>query len=107
VKTLGRTTLFVDGLHELAASRGNSLTIARQLVVSYTTFSPLPSHEATAVVFFFPTQLLPAASIFGSGASYAARTFLSYLQKRCQRQAGAVLYWCKGTNYKAKNQILF
>ena len=32
----------VDGLHELAASSGNSPTVTRRLVVSYTTFSPLP-----------------------------------------------------------------
>ena len=32
-----------DGLHELAASRWNSPAITRRLVVSYTTFSPLPN----------------------------------------------------------------
>jgi len=31
-----------DGLHELAAPRWNSPLIAQRLVVSYTTFSPLP-----------------------------------------------------------------
>jgi len=31
-----------DGLHELAAPRWHSPTITRRLVVSYTTFSPLP-----------------------------------------------------------------
>ena len=35
------------GLHELAASRRHSLTIARQLVVSYATFSPLPLPSPT------------------------------------------------------------
>ena len=32
----------ICGLHELTAPRWHSLTITRQLVVSYTTFSPLP-----------------------------------------------------------------
>ena len=31
-----------DSLHELAAPRRHSPTITRRLVVSYTTFSPLP-----------------------------------------------------------------
>ena len=33
-----------DGIRELAASRWNSPTITRRLVVSYTTFSPLPTY---------------------------------------------------------------
>ena len=92
----------VDGIHELAASSGNSPTITRRLVVSYTTFSPLPlsfliphfsflishlslliSHfsfqKRGAVVLFFPHQLSPTASTFRSGAPCAARTFLSCL----------------------------
>ena len=32
----------ICGLHELTAPRWHSLAITRQLVVSYTTFSPLP-----------------------------------------------------------------
>ena len=32
----------ICGIHELTAPRWHSLTITRQLVVSYTTFSPLP-----------------------------------------------------------------
>ena len=32
----------ICGIHELTAPRWYSLTITRQLVVSYTTFSPLP-----------------------------------------------------------------
>ena len=32
-----------DGLHELAASSGHSSTVTCRLVVSYTTFSPLPN----------------------------------------------------------------
>ena len=66
-----------DGIRELAASRRNSLTITRQLVVSYTTFSPLPPTEAGAVILFSRILLSPTAGIFTSGVSYAARTFLS------------------------------
>ena len=69
-----------DGIRELAAPRWNSLTITRQLVVSYTTFSPLPIfNQSMAVVFFYQYLLSPIASIFGSGAPCAARTFLSCL----------------------------
>jgi len=63
-----------DGIRELAASRRNSTTVTRRLVGSYPTFSPLPLR---AVVFFFRLQPSPAAGTFTSGASYAARTFLS------------------------------
>jgi len=66
----------VDGLRELAASRWNSTAVTNRLVVSYTTFSPLPFR---AVVFFSHIQLSPTASIFRSGAPCAARTFLSFL----------------------------
>ena len=64
-----------NGLHELAASRWHSPQIALRLVVSYTTFSPLP-HLRVAVILFCHILLSPIASIFGSGASCAARTFL-------------------------------
>lgn len=72
----------ICGLHELTAPRWHSLAITRQLVVSYTTFSPLPLR---AVILFFHIQLSPTASVFGSGTSYAARTFLSH-HCWCQRQ---------------------
>ena len=74
----------ICGLHELTAPRWHSLTITRQLVVSYTTFSPLlsPPHSKSkivkAVIFFCRHLLSPIASIFGSGMPYAARTFLSH-----------------------------
>ena len=72
-----------DGIHELAASRWNSPAIARRLVVSYTTFSPLPPNsqfsKRGAVVLFFHIQPSPTASTFRSGAPFAARTFLSCL----------------------------
>ena len=75
----------ICGLHELTAPRWHSLAITRQLVVSYTTFSPLPDttpawirDKFRAVIFFYRHLLSPIASIFGSGMPYAARTFLSH-----------------------------
>ena len=66
-----------DGLRELAASSGHNQMITHLLVVSYTAFSPLP-FIGMAVVFFCLNLLLPIASIFGSGAPDAARTFLPH-----------------------------
>ncbi len=79
----------ISALHELTAPRWHSLAITRQLVVSYTTFSPLPDtkprrmlkapslrNKFRAVVFFYRHLLSPIASIFGSGMPFAARTFL-------------------------------
>lgn len=53
--------------------------ITHQLVVSCTTFSPLP-HQNKAVILFYLYLLLPIASTFGSRASCAARTFLSHIK---------------------------
>ena len=81
----------ICGLHELTAPRWHSLTITRQLVVFYTTFSPLlsPPHSKSkivkAVIFFCRHLLSPIASIFGSGMPYAARTFLSHLKDASDR----------------------
>ena len=72
----------ICGLPELTAPRWHSLAITRQLVVSYTTFSPLLSPTVGigggAVIFFYRHLLSPIASSFGSGMPYAARTFLSH-----------------------------
>jgi len=76
LRQLGRATLSRDGLHELAAPSRYSPTITRWLVVSYTTFSPLPLRRE-AVVLFYRHLLSPIASTFRSGAPCAARTFLS------------------------------
>ncbi len=73
-----------DGIRELAASRRHSPMITHRLVVSYTTFSPLP--QKVAVILFCLTLLSPIASTLGSGAPYAARTFLSH-HNQCQRQS--------------------
>lgn len=79
----------ICGIHELTAPRWHSLTITRQLVVSYTTFSPLhhPHHGKAggAVIFFYRHLLSPIASSFGSGMLYAARTFLSHLKDASDR----------------------
>ena len=99
-----------DGLHELAASRRHSPQIALRLVVSYTTFSPLPAYYAcggtgqgrqdgTAVVFFCLTLLLPIASTFRSGASCAAQAG--------QRQAGTLLFSMRNYYIPAEKPNLF
>ena len=79
----------ICGLHELTAPRWHSLAITRQLVVSYTTFSPLLSPTVGigggAVIFFYRHLLSPIASSFGSGMLYAARTFLSHLKDASDR----------------------
>lgn len=79
----------ICGIHELTAPRWHSLTITRQLVVSYTTFSPLLSPTVGigggAVIFFYRHLLSPIASSFGSGMLYAARTFLSHLKDASDR----------------------
>ena len=67
-----------DGIHELAAPSRYSPMITHWLVVSYTTFSPLPLRRK-AVVFFYRHLLSPIASTFRSGVPCAARTFLSCL----------------------------
>ena len=79
-EAFGRAALVVDGLHELAASSGNSPTITRRLVVSYThllTLAPSLAKRGGAVIFFSPNQPSPTASTFRSGVPCAARTFLS------------------------------
>ena len=45
LRQLGRATLSRDGLHELAAPSRHSPMITHWLVVSYTTFSPLPPRK--------------------------------------------------------------
>ena len=94
-----------DGIHELAASSGNSTTITRCLVVSYTTFSPLLVAKR---LFSSPLtnccQLLLLSEVerpMPPGLS----SRLSF--QKHQRQAEAVLSDCKGTNKRVKSQILF
>ena len=70
--------------------------ITHWLVVSYTTFSPLPPHEEVAVVLFCLHLLSPIASIFRSGAPYAARTFLSCQMTPATDRGSA--FECKDTN---------
>jgi hypothetical protein len=86
----------ICGIHELTAPRWHSLTITRQLVVSYTTFSPLLSPTVGigggAVIFFYRHLLSPIASSFGSGMLYAARTFLSHLKDASDRPEHCFLH---------------
>ena len=90
-RPVGQATLNDDGIHELAASSRHSSAITRRLVVSYTTFSPLLLHVGGAVIFFCLHLPSPTASIFRSGAPYAARTFLSHLKDASDR-AGVLPY---------------
>ena len=60
----------ICGIHELTAPRWHSLTITRQLVVSYTTFSPLlsPSHSKSGIsksgYFLLPTPTVTNSFYF-------------------------------------------
>ena len=94
---VGQATLIDDGIHELAASSQHSPAITRRLVVSYTTFSPLPTPMGQAVVFFCLHLPSPTASIFRSGAPCAARTFLSHLSWMPAMKPGHCLTNCKSS----------
>ena len=99
-----------DGLHELAASSGHSPVITHWLVVSYTTFSPLPTpsistykrenQRGKAVVFFCRHILSPISSTFRSEAPYAARTFLSCREAPATDRNSA--FWLQ--KYKKKSK---
>ena len=91
-----------NGLRELAASRWHSPQITLWLAVSYTTFSPLPTFRQ-AVVFFCRILLSPIASTFGSGASYAARTFL--LPQRASGRPERCFLTAKLINLNEKQRI--
>jgi hypothetical protein len=67
--------------------------------VSYTTFSPSPLR---AVIFFFPHQPSPTASIFRSGVSCAARTFLSPLLSETPAASRGSASRCKGMKISIK-----
>ena len=93
----GGLPLHGDGIHELAASSGNSPPITRRLVVSYTTFSPLPPRGR-----FFSSPLTSCRQLllFSEVECPVPPGLSSRLsfQKR-QRQAGTVLSDCKGTSF--------
>ena len=94
-----------DGLHELAASRWNSPSITRRLVVSYTTFSPLPaSGRLFSSSISSCRQLLLLSEVECPVLpGLSSRRFLSFFMKKKrssnQRQAEAVLSSCKSTNF--------
>jgi len=94
-----------DGLHELAAPRWNSPPITRRLVVSYTTFSPLPASGRLFSSSISSCHQLLLLSEVGCPVlpGLSSRRFLSFFFKKKrssnQRQARAVLSGCKSTNF--------
>ena len=68
---------------------------ARRSPADWWSLTP-PSHPylaSEAVIFFFPNQLSPAASTFRSGASCAARTFLSPLLSETPAASQGSAFW--------------
>ena len=70
-----------DGIHELAASRGHSTAITRRLVVSYTTFSPLPRRERGGY-FLLPSPTVTHSFYFRKWSALCCPDFPLALQKR-------------------------
>lgn len=64
----------ICGLHELTAPRWHSLAITRQLVVSYTTFSPLP-HTRRGGYFLLPTPAVADSFYFRKWGSLCCPDF--------------------------------
>lgn len=64
----------ICGIHELTAPRWHSLTITRQLVVSYTTFSPLP-HTRRGGYFLLPTPAVADSFYFRKWGSLCCPDF--------------------------------
>lgn len=89
----------ICGLHELTAPRWHSLAITRQLVVSYTTFSPLPCfHLKTQQggYFLLPTPTVTNSFYFRKWDALRCPDFpLAPPSRECPRQAGALLSKCK------------
>ena len=101
-KSIGRTTLrqwytwtYSLQMAQLADHPATGGLLHHLLTLTWVT-SPFQITSRQAVIFFYRHQLSPTASIFGSGASYAARTFLSW-PKGHQRQAETLFSDCKGT----------
>jgi len=108
---LGRATLVVDGIHELAASSGNSTTITRRLVVSYTRLLTLasapPSFHGGVQGRLFSSFLTSRHRLLL--LSEVERPVLPGLSsrpllQRDRRQTAAVLLRCKGTKKRAKSK---
>lgn len=90
----------ICGLHELTAPRWHSLAITRQLVVSYTTFSPLLSPtvgiSGGSGYFLLPTPTVTNSFYFRKWDALRCPDFpLAPSSRECQRQAGALLSKCK------------
>lgn len=87
----------ICGLHELTAPRWHSLAITRQLVVSYTTFSPLP-HTRRGGCFLLPTPAVADSFYFRKWGSLCCPDFP--LLHQCVAAAEprhCLLLKCKGT----------
>ena len=86
-----------DGIHELAAPRWYSPMVAHRLVVSYTTFSPLP-HTRRGGCFLLPTPAVADSFYFRKWGSLCCPDFP--LLHQCVAAAEprhCLLLKCKGT----------
>ena len=94
-----------NGLHELAAPERHSQTITRLLVVSYTTFSPLP--HITAWRLFSSTYIYCHQQLLFSEAGCPMLPGLSSrIHYRCQRQSrNTALSECKDNGKHGKAKI--
>ena len=96
-----------DGIRELAASSQHSLAITRQLVVSYTTFSPLPlwgsqdriksdrgmrNHKGGS--FLLPSPIVTNSFYFRKWSALCCPDF-PLAPRRCQRQSQNTVFNCK------------
>ena len=100
----GRTTLITMVYMNLQPPEGT----ARRSPGGWWSLTP-PSHPYSnrygAVVLFCLILLSPTASIFGSGVSCAARTFLSYTNICVPATSRSSVSECKGTAKEWKNKI--
>ena len=103
-KGFGRTTLLTMVYMNLQPPEGT----ARRSPGGWWSLTP-PSHPYSkrygAVVLFCLILLSPTASIFGSGVSCAARTFLSYTNICVPATSRSSVSECKGTAKEWKNKI--
>ena len=89
-----------DGIRELAAPSRHSPMITHRLVVSYTTFSPLPYGG----YFLLPSPTVTNSFHFQKWGTLCCPDF-PLVPKRHQRQTVTVLSACKGTANLAKCKI--
>ena len=90
-----------DGIHELAAPRWHSLTITRQLVVSYTTFSPLPCKHGGC--FLLPTPIVTNSFYFRKWGSLSCPDFPLPFKRMAATEPGHCLLW--SAKVRKKNEV--